>query len=617
MAIAPRSFLKNWMQREVLLLSFLASGCFLSANQIAMYVSHADAHSSETRSSIEVFQDEPFMLTVSIKAEKGVGVISKPTIVGLENFVTGTASNGVGYCQEGEKIIPAYDFHYYLEPKSCGQFKIGPVICEIDGKEYEGNSVQILVTKTEKLKDFFAVAKVVKEPADNDSEAFKLFVGQRAWLVLKIYMKSSCFDYIDGLDIKRPETADIEIGDAAMAALQFDEYRSGKLFKVIQTQYPIVALKPGFLEILPFAVSYNVMKRNRGMGFASMFFGSSVPVTLHTNDGTPLGVEVCQIPDNVQAIGSNFEVSLTVEKTKVMLGEPVTLTFDILGSGDFDKILHPELELPPKLRSYEAKAEYVAVSQKDKTAGFGQHKRFYYTLQASRSGVYKIPAQDFCYFDTAQEAMATKKTGPVSFYVMGEAGNYESESQESSENGGEPARQKNEAERKDQLEKLQVIGLYENYEGKVKSNRGASWLLIFLFLASVAGCFFWQEGLVWLEFKARKKMAYLKALRALNKAAKTANLMAVYHIFLEYFAARMNVAKEVIDFDWIKNLLEQILLIKPKSQEFLEFFHQAAGLAFGKDSHDFGTVERDAFFKKAKSWFDLIEKQQKVADRAK
>lgn len=595
-----------------------------AAQEIELHVRKIKDSIAQQNRSLKVEQNETFMLTATVKGNCNKSLQDTPIIRGLENFNTSTASQGGGSIEQNNTITPTYNYHYYLTPNLSGNFKIGPATCTIDDEIYESNSVQINVTTTEQLKDFFATAEILKNTAtqDRNNDAFKLFVGQKATLLVKVYINSSQMDSIDNFEIKKPELQNIEIADMPTGGItSYNENRGRKNFKVIECQYSLVPLRSGIFEILPLTINYNISKRPQNYGWVSYFYFPSVPVSLHTNNGIPLGIEVLPIPDKAQAIGSDFELKLCLEKQNFMPGEPINLILDISGTGDFDKIVHPTLNLPKKIRAYESASGYLPLPHQQKNTQFKQCKRFEYTLQTSKTGTHTILPQEFSYFDTNQEKIIIKKSNSTSFFIMPDANSADKTTTKKLNDEKEEENLSAESTikaHKNISEQLAVIGLIECFDSKVpKSSRNINWLIIFLSLLLIAGWFFWQEIIVWLELKARKKTAYLLANRAIDKAIKKTYLNAVYYIFLEYFVKRFGIVKETLDFEWIEQTLIKIFNSKIKATEFIEFFSEAAALAFGKNLNKYGKLESDLFFCKAKTWLSCIENHQKLNERGR
>lgn len=95
------------------------------------------------------------------------------------------------------------------------------------------------------------------------------------------------------------------------------------------------------------------------------------------------------------AIGE-FSVSQQVlSEAEITVGEPVTLSFSIEGTGNFDRIQPPTIKDSADWRSYSPQVQF----QPGDPVGYGGRKRFEYTLIARHAGVETTPPLSFSYFN--------------------------------------------------------------------------------------------------------------------------------------------------------------------------------------------------------------------------
>lgn len=596
----------------------------LGAADVDMFVSHIGQGPGSKSGSIQVSKGQPFMVTVSVKPDDDELPDQEPEIIGSQDFKVGQASQGWSLLEvNGVVKNKSYDFHYYFEPLKEGKFKVGPVSCNFGDQIVESDVVQVSVAKAENVKDFFAKATISKDPSGQSDDDEKIFAGQKAWLSVKVFMNKNSFDYLEGMEIERPDTQDIEVGEPAQGFKQTDEFHGGKPFRAWERRYPIVPLKSGLLDISPFKIKYEISRKaSSAFGFGSIFYRNANTGTMLTNDGVPLGIEVAHIPDNVAAVGRNFKVALGFERDKIKVGQPSVLALEIVGSGDFDKILHPDLNLPEQLRVYESKSENLQTSRNEKVNGFESRKRFEYIVQASKPGIYQIPVQEFPYFDTIREEVVVEKTRPLSFKVVADENEQSVASDDDLEvvtGGGQSSKAEQESMlAKKRAERLGIIGLAEDYRaGSGESGRGMMWIIFLIVLLVPLGLLFWREIHAWFEAKNRSRRACRRAVKEIDKACAQENLKTVYYVFLKYFSARFRVGQDSIDVDWINQKMRQISMSKSRIDDLFAFFNEAASLAFGRESHKYGPLEAEAFFKKAQHWVKTIDEYLKTHEEGK
>lgn len=593
--------------KNLIALHFLVFALFIcQANEIQISLGHQNQ--GDALNSIKVAKGDPIRLTISFllddqTSSSDLPRINASQIPGLKNFnVCIGATDNAGQERNGIKI------NFFIEPIYEGKFKIGPVKCSIGDEIVESNWVEINVVKgTTGLKDFFATVTYDEK---------RYFLGQRIPLSIKLYLNKNSHDSLASLQIVKPDLHDIEISDAPEQPKESEEDLDGKYYRVIEKKYLLYPLKSGSLEILPFKIVYEISKSAAPnvFGFASIFLRELVSGSVYTNDGIPLSIDVEKVPENVHAVGPFYKIELKADRLKASVGQPIVLRFGISGSGDSEKILHPELVLPEQLRVYESKTENLKVSKAEAKDGIDFKKFFEYIVQAPKPGVYKIPPQEFVYFDTATEKVVTLQTEPLSFTVISDES--EKNNQELQEFGTSKNIQSNDTDspseedlqEKKRAEKLSFFGIKREYEKQVCQSRQSVKFMFFLLvlLLSLIALFF-REILAWFLRKNNSRWAKSRAIVELSNAFKKNDLRAFYSIFIRYLSSRFSVNQELVDVDWMTNELKKIGLERARLDDFFVFFNQVAGLAFGKETRKHGSLETEALLKKSVFWIEAID----------
>ncbi|TWU47226.1 hypothetical protein Poly51_50250 [Rubripirellula tenax] len=161
----------------------------------------------------------------------------------------------------------------------------------------------------------------------------------------------------------------------------------------------------------------------RGSMFGDDFFRSAA-ARLRVTAVRPIDVEavvesieVKPIPtqgrpdDYVGAVGK-YSIDVEADSTEVNVGDPITLTLAIRGTGPMD------LLLPPKLATQPSLVDGFKVSDEE-LAGFvdGQRKLFQTTIRPKDESVSEIPPITYSYFDPDTESFVTVTTDPIPIRV--------------------------------------------------------------------------------------------------------------------------------------------------------------------------------------------------------
>lgn len=148
---------------------------------------------------------------------------------------------------------------------------------------------------------------------------------------------------------------------------------------------------------------------NRMPSIFNMTMGRTESALLSTDT---LETEILPLPEEDQpdsfngAIGT-FTVTAQLSSRELMVGEPITLTLNISGEGNFDRISPPELEWE-NWRVYPPKVDFTA----EDDAGFRGEKVFEYILIPRSEEIAEVPGIAYAVFDPQERAYETTLLDP-------------------------------------------------------------------------------------------------------------------------------------------------------------------------------------------------------------
>lgn len=139
-----------------------------------------------------------------------------------------------------------------------------------------------------------------------------------------------------------------------------------------------------------------------------------VQVTLRGPTSTVTVVEPPPAGKPADFAGAVGAFALTVEPPSgtPRVGEPLTLAFHVTGTGNFDRVTGIALADAPGMKTYPAKADFVAGA-----SALNGAKTFTQTIVPTRAGALSIPPATFSYFDPSKHAYVTAHTQPMSLTV--------------------------------------------------------------------------------------------------------------------------------------------------------------------------------------------------------
>lgn len=239
----------------------------------------------------------------------------------------------------------------------------------------------------------------------------QLYIGQTTAIQLKLYISQnvrlsglSSFDRnADGFTVSElPENQETS------------EVVNGRSYRVLNWTLTITPIQTGSQDLnFQLTVSASLPGQNNrsrdplgGRGFGSRlfddFFTRSEPLTLNTE---PTTVEVLALPAADEppsftgAIG-DFTMQVYTDRNQTQAGEPIMLSVEISGSGNFDRINAPTIPETPNWRSYEPESNFQPRSAGSALLGI---KRFDYVMIPKQAGTLEIPEVRFAYFEPEAE----------------------------------------------------------------------------------------------------------------------------------------------------------------------------------------------------------------------
>lgn len=279
-----------------------------------------------------------------------------------------------------------------------------------------------------------ATLEVVERPADagptTDELIFlktntpeQLYLGQTTPIELKLYISenvrlTSLNNYdrsADGFTISElPESQETR------------EIVNGRRYHVLTWPLTITPIQTGEQNLdFQFTLSANLPEQNsrrspfgnRGFGSSIFddFFGRSQSFTVYTE---PTQVNVLPLPTADQpasfsgAIG-DFSLDVYTDRDSTQVGEPIMLSVEISGTGNFDRINGPTLAESSNWRSYDPESQFQP-HDNDPRRGT---KRFDYVMIPKHAGTIEIPSIHFAYFETESKRYTELSAPPIPIEV--------------------------------------------------------------------------------------------------------------------------------------------------------------------------------------------------------
>ncbi|MFP4259769.1 MAG: BatD family protein [Opitutales bacterium] len=145
------------------------------------------------------------------------------------------------------------------------------------------------------------------------------------------------------------------------------------------------------------------------------FFGRTEQLNLYT-DTAP--IEVLPLPETGRPEGfsgaiGDFAIEVSSDSETTRQGEPVMLSVELKGEGNFSRIEGPSFPATDLWRIYDPEANFEA----DDELGLRGRKRFDYVFIPQQHGALKLPETEFSYFDPTEAEYVTLTAPPIPIEV--------------------------------------------------------------------------------------------------------------------------------------------------------------------------------------------------------
>ena len=239
----------------------------------------------------------------------------------------------------------------------------------------------------------------------------QLYIGQTTAINLKLYTaKNVRLSGLNSFDRNADGFTISELPDSQ----ETSEIVNGRSYRVLNWTLTITPIQTGPQDLnFQFTVSASLPGQNNrsrdplgGRGFGSSlfddFFTRPERLTLNTE---PTTVEVLALPTADEpasftgAIG-DFAMQVYTDRNQTQAGEPIMLSVEISGSGNFDRINGPTIPETADWRSYEPESNFQPRSAGTTLLGT---KRFDYVMIPKQAGTLEIPEIRFAYFEPVAE----------------------------------------------------------------------------------------------------------------------------------------------------------------------------------------------------------------------
>ncbi|NBC66694.1 MAG: hypothetical protein GVY07_13690 [Bacteroidetes bacterium] len=355
-----------------------------------------------TVSENKIFIGEQFNLRVEVSGSsmRDVSLPVVPDIDGI-GLLSQAPSRSSSISIVNGQTTTSTTYSYGLIARETGSFTIPPVTIEIDGQEYQTESIRVEVIEKGQLSEdgrrqlpeiFLEVEVDEQNPVP----------GQQIVASIQLYFKQgievTSFQPNTGWRTDgfwKEELQNIRQPQAESVILEGVRYRTATLIR-----YALFPTRSGELTLSEFPLYVGIRTQSARNDPFGSFFGSAGSQRRVTLESDPITVDVRDIPAAPNALSMNAVGDLSIERTlatdNVTVGETLELTTRVNGEGNIPLVRKPEYDFPDNLELYTPQ-ESSNIERRGLT--ISGEKVFTELLAPRAPGDYEIPAERIAVFD--------------------------------------------------------------------------------------------------------------------------------------------------------------------------------------------------------------------------
>ncbi len=399
----------------------------MMAGWLIVCAGHAQAGDLQVSASLDrnpITTTEQAVLSVTVSGAGGN--LPDPQLPALPDFQVYNAGRSQNFTWINGKASSNVTHNFVLTPSKEGQFNIPPVRVSEQGQTVESSALALVVTRGDpSAVQGSARPEGAARPAPPGQGAHAVFIAgtvdkASVYVGEPLVFTFRLFNRVPLLSQPRyqpPEMTGFWTEDLPPQRNFTTSYK-GMPYNVTEVRTALFPSAPGKSQIGSARLNVNLENFGTdpfGSNFFAQFFGRGEEKELRTE---PISIHVKALPspkpaDFSGAVGT-YSLSAQVDKPKIAVGQPLTLSLTIAGRGHIKSI--PDLPLPSltNFRTFDASA---ATNIEKKEGTVEGSKVFKTVLIPTASGDLTIPQISFTYFDLSEHAYRTARSRPLVVHV--------------------------------------------------------------------------------------------------------------------------------------------------------------------------------------------------------
>jgi BatD DUF11 like domain len=253
----------------------------------------------------------------------------------------------------------------------------------------------------------------------------EVYVGESIPVEIELGLRSGFVTSLNGLPKLTGDN--FTLNNLSRQPERTEKLIDGQAFVLLTWRSVLSVVKPGSFPLsaeVPLTVKIRTRPRKDtalddqfGDPFWQNFFGASVPKDINVESpAQELKVSALPAegrPDDFHGAIGTFAIQSDVSPPKADVGDPLTLTMRVVGSGNFDRVDSTMLDNVEHWKTYPPKSTFNTTDP----LGHKGEKIFEQPLVASQPGAQTLPPLNFSYFDPNTKRYETIHSAPLNVKI--------------------------------------------------------------------------------------------------------------------------------------------------------------------------------------------------------
>ncbi len=326
-------------------------------------------------------------------------------------------------------ITASVTYSYSVQAQQPGTYTIPEITAVIDNEKYQTEPISFSVTAAAAP----APQSPGRQPPDiSDSIAFikfmsaknKSYLGEVVSVQIKAYFRQGA--RIDQISLPRFQGEGLLIDELDRNPRQVEEIIDNAPYRVLVWDSFVTGVKEGTYPVgVGLDANLLIPSGRRSPGFGSNFFNDDFFDDFFTSyQSKPIKAaspetefQVMALPDTAKPEGfagavGNFSLELEANPTEVRVGEPITLSMTVSGTGNFNRVEAPVISDAGNLKLYTPSGEF-----KSGSSPYEGSKHFEQAAVITDPNISQIPPVVFSFFNPDTGQYQTTFSDPVDITV--------------------------------------------------------------------------------------------------------------------------------------------------------------------------------------------------------